>query len=111
MIGSSQKGTLRSRKNNHTPLVRIIWTKHAEERLTQWKRQRGITRNEIEEAVRDPDQVVSGRGDALVAQKRRRNGLLRVPYVSEEEGNIILTLYWTSKANKYWREEADENNL
>jgi len=42
---------------------------------------------------------------ALVAQVRRANGLLRVPFVEVTEGRKILTVYWTSKVEKYWREE------
>lgn len=52
-----------------------------------------------------------GPGDleALVAQARRGNGLLRVPFLEGEGERKILTVYWTSKVEKYWREEQDAN--
>ena len=40
---------------------------------------------------------------------RRGNGLLRVPFVEAEGERKILTVYWTSKVEKYWREEQDAN--
>lgn len=83
--------------------MEIVWTKHARERLDQWSEKRDVTREEVEQVVEEPDQVVSGRGDAMVAQSRRGPGLLRVPYVEEREERSLLTLYWTSKTNKYWR--------
>lgn len=83
--------------------MEIVWTQHARERLNQWSEKRGVTREEVEQVVEEPDQVVSGRGDALVAQSRRGPGLLRIPYVEEGEERILLTLYWTSKTDKYWR--------
>jgi hypothetical protein len=86
--------------------MEIIWTKHAKERLGRWSEKRNVTREEVEQVVEEPDQVVSGRGDALVAQSRRGPGLLRVPYVEEGEERILLTLYWTSKTDKYWRMDS-----
>lgn len=85
--------------------MKVVWTEHARERLTQWKEQRGVTREEIERVVEEPDQVVSGRGEAQVAQARRGPRLLRVPFVKEGEERILLTLYWTSKTDKYWRQD------
>ena len=78
------------------------WTQHAEERLHQWNEERGVTRSEVEHVVMTPDQVVPGHGEAQVAQSRRGPGLLRVPYVEEDDERILLTLYWTSKTDKYW---------
>ena len=80
----------------------IVWTKHAEERQTQWEEKRGITRTEVEDVVSNPGQVVSGHGDAEVAQKRRGPGLIRVPFVREGSERILLTVYWTSDVDKYW---------
>jgi hypothetical protein len=80
----------------------IVWTQHAEERLHQWNEERGVTRSEVEHVVMTPDQVVPGHEEAQVAQSRRGPGLLRVPYVEEDDERILLTLYWTSKTDKYW---------
>jgi len=89
--------------------VKIIWTRHAEERQEEWRKKLGITRQEVEDLLRDPEQVVPGDLEALVAQARRGNGLLRVPFVEAEGERKILTVYWTSKVEKYWREEQDAN--
>lgn len=54
-----------------------------------------------------PGQIVPGDMDALVAQAKTRKGLLRVPFV-EIEGKIkLLTVYWTSKIDRYWQEEKE----
>ena len=82
----------------------IVWTKHAEERQEQWNEKRGITRNEIEDVIGDPGQVVSGHGDAEVAQKRQGPGLIRVLFVREGSERILLTVYWTSDVDKYWND-------
>jgi len=81
----------------------IIWTKHAEERQIEWQSKLGITRHEIEQAIRNPEQVVSGDQGAFVAQTRRANGLLRIPFTETEGNRKILTVYWTSKVDRYWR--------
>jgi len=91
--------------------VKIIWTRHAEERQEEWRKKLGITRQEVEDLLRDPEQVVPGDLEALVAQAKRGNGLLRVPFVEAERGRRILTVYWTSKVEKYWWEEQDANPI
>jgi hypothetical protein len=90
--------------------VKIIWTRHAEERQKEWQKKLDITRQEVENLLRDPEQVVPGDLEALGAQARRRNGL-RVPFVETERGRKILTVYWTSKVEKYWQEEQDANPI
>ena len=82
----------------------IAWTRHAEDRQKEWQRILGITREEVEEVLAHPEQVVPGDGDVLVAQARRGRGLLRVPFRPEGVGTRIVTVYWTSKVEKYWRE-------
>jgi hypothetical protein len=85
--------------------VKIIWTRHAAERQREWQIKLGITPEEVEDVLRNPAQVVPGDLGALVAQRKRGGGLLRVPFVQVEDGCKILTVYWTSKVSKYWREE------
>ena len=38
-------------------------------------------------------------------------GLLRVPFVEVEEGRKILTVYWTSRVEKYWEVNNDEDSV
>ena len=85
--------------------MNIIWTRYAEERQKEWQRLLGITRKEVEDLLVNPEQVVPGDLGAFVAQARRTNGLLRVPFVQAEAGQKILTVYWTSKVEKYWQVE------
>jgi hypothetical protein len=47
--------------------VEIIWTTHAHERQAEWEKKRGITREDVERVVTDPEQTVPGDRDALVA--------------------------------------------
>jgi len=85
-------------------MIKIIWTKHAEERQKQWEQKLGLTRKEVEQLLNDPEQIVPGDMDVLVAQSRNRNGLLRIPFMRKEKGVKVLTVYWTSKIEKYWKE-------
>ena len=83
--------------------MKIIWTKHAEERQKEWEKRIGITRLEIEDLLKNPEQIVPGDIDTFVAQLKSRNGLLRAPFKETGENRKILTVYWTSKIEKYWK--------
>lgn len=83
----------------------IIWTQHALERQEAWEQTHGITQDEIEALLEDPDQVVEGHGDARVAQTRRGDGVLRAPFVDEQAGRKVLTVYWSSQVDRYWEIE------
>ena len=91
--------------------MKAIWTRHAEERQKEWERTLGVTRQEVEDVLMNPAQVVRGDSGAFVAQGRRGNGLLRVPFLDVEVGRKILTMYWTSKVEKYWKEEHDAHSV
>ena len=82
----------------------IIWTEHARDRQKEWHKKLGITEEEVEELLRSPAQVVPGDRDVMVAQAKRGTGLLRVPFVEVEGNRKIVTLYWTSRVEKYWKE-------
>ncbi len=83
--------------------MQIIWTRHAEDRQREWERKLGITRQEVEETLKDPEQIVPGDLNAMVVQTRRGQGVLRVPFVEEEGNRKVLTVYWSSKVEKYWK--------
>jgi hypothetical protein len=89
--------------------MKIIWTIHAEERQRQWEKKLGITKQEVENSVSNPEQTVPGDLGVRVAQRKTRNGLLRIPFIEIDEDRKILTVYWTSKMNKYWKEEKNED--
>jgi len=86
----------------------IYWTKHAEERQQQWQQRLGITREEVEALVKNPQQIVN-EDEVAVAQGKRGKGLLRVPFVDIGNTRRIITLYWTNQVNRYWQEEQDES--
>lgn len=47
----------------------IVWTQHAEERQQQWEQRLGITREEVEAVVIQPEQVISDSSGVLVAHR------------------------------------------
>ncbi|MCX7634941.1 MAG: hypothetical protein N2Z74_04270 [Syntrophales bacterium] len=83
--------------------MNIIWTKHAEERQKEWEKKLFITKEVIEALLRSPEQIVSGDMNVLIAQTKVGGGLLRVPFIDMESGRKVLTVYWTSKVEKYWK--------
>ena len=91
--------------------MKIIWTRHAENRQKEWEKKLGITRREVEDILRNPEQMVAGDQDTMIAQSRRGNGLLRVLFDYVKGDRKVLTLYWTSKVVKYWKEEKNENTI
>ena len=84
--------------------MEFVWTQHAEERQQQWEQRLSITRQEVEAVVINPEQIIPGDEGVLVAQSRRGNGLLRVPYVKIGSTRRILTVYWTNQVKRYWQE-------
>lgn len=85
--------------------MKIVWTKHAEERQKEWERERGSTRQEVEEAIMKPEQVVYSDQGICIAQVRTENGLLWAPFIEEKGARKVLMVYWTSKIDKYWQEK------
>jgi hypothetical protein len=85
--------------------VKVIWTRHATERQQEWQKKLGITRAEIESVVMHPTQIVAGDAGDWIAQSYRGSGLLRVPFVQVGDDRKVLTVYWTSKIDKYWKGE------
>ena len=84
--------------------MECLWTRHAEERQQEWQTKLGVTREQVEEVLRHPEQIVAGDQSALIAQSRRDDGLLRVPFLSVGEDRKILTVYWTSRIGRYWKD-------
>lgn len=91
--------------------MKVIWTIHAEDRQKEWEKKLEVTRQEVEDMVSNPEQIVPGDMNVLVAQARTRNGLLRVPFVEIGGNRKVLTVYWTSKVKRYWKEEKNEDKI
>jgi hypothetical protein len=84
--------------------MEIVWTGHAQERQQQWEQRLGITKQQIEAILIEPEQIVIEE-DVAIAQSRYGNGLLRVVFVKIGATHRILTVYWTNQVRRYWQEE------
>jgi hypothetical protein len=74
---------------------RWVWSSHLISRMSKRK----ISRELIEKAVNEPDEIVTELMNRKVYQKVIENKLIRV--VTEE--NKLITVYITSKVKKYMR--------
>ena len=88
-------------------LMKVIWGRHAGQRLSEWSRKRNITAQQVEAVVTSPEQIVAGHAGLQVAQSRMEHGLLRVPFFEVEGDRKIVTVYWTSRITRYWRRNAN----
>lgn len=83
--------------------MKFTFTVHALEEMQR----RGITREQIEPVLAEPEQKVTEYGDVICYQSTVDIGakryLLRV-MVNETDSKIV-TVYRTSKISKYWRTE------
>lgn len=84
--------------------MKIVWTRHAGERQKEWEKKLAITRQDVENLLMNPEQIVPGDRNVFAAQSKWGNGLLRAAFVETGENRKVLTLYWTSKVEKYWKE-------
>lgn len=66
-----------------------------------------MTKELVESVANSPEQIVPGDMDAMVAQSKFENGLIRLPFIETSGTRKILTVYWTSKVERYWSEELD----
>ena len=83
--------------------MKIILLKH----LAFQAEERGINIELVKSALSNPDQtVLNGKGLKVAHRKYLDNGqeyLLRVIFKEEKETRIGITVYRTSKIDKYWR--------
>ena len=61
--------------------------------------------------MKNPEQIVPGDRGVPVAQTRKEKGLLRVPFIEMKGKRKVLTVYWTSKVEKYWKERQNEGKV
>jgi len=52
--------------------VKIVWTRHAEERQKEWEKKLNITKEDVEAAVSKPAQIVRGDLNIKIAQVKMR---------------------------------------
>lgn len=71
---------------------------------------RDITEAEVLSALSDPDQVLEGEKNRLIYQKKyfdraeNKYYLLRIIVIKTVDIMDVITVYRTSKIDKYWRE-------
>ncbi len=68
--------------------------------------QRGISESMVSETIHQPDQVVEGHKDRVVAQRKYFfddcSYLLRIIYEENDNNIIVVTGYLTSQVSRYW---------
>jgi hypothetical protein len=88
-------------------MKKIVWTRHAEERLAQWSSRFSINKEDVKNLISKPSQLIF-EDDVIVTQSKLGNGLLRIVFVEIGSTYRILTLYWTNQVKRYWREDSYE---
>jgi len=73
-----------------------LWTDHILLQLEE----RNISRELIEDALKNPDSKTSGTGNRIIYQKLASGKLLRIV----TEGDLLITAYITDKISKYLKE-------
>ncbi len=88
------------------PFQGFALTHHALQEMTR----RGISREQVEQVLENPEQVVPVQPGRVVCQSRiflaesQKEYLLRVFVDVEEKPPRVVTVYRTSKVEKYWRQ-------
>jgi len=79
-------------------LTKWIWSEHIELRISKRK----ISKDLVEIAVNEPDEVLPAEKNRLIYQKVVSGKLVRVVV----EGDTLVTVYLTSKIKKYLKGEG-----
>ena len=93
---------------NIPPVREYRFTEHARLQMER----RGIEEGEVAEVLLAPEQAEEVRPGRVVYQSRFERGgggrvyLLRVIGDVDREPAEVVTAYWTSKVEKYWRDEG-----
>ena len=97
--------TLKSGRSGRGGAMPIfIYSRHAQEELIR----RGISKALADSVLRNPEQVVPEQGGRVAYQScidfgAGRIFLLRVIVIDQVDPAIVVTIYRTSKIEKYWR--------
>jgi len=76
--------------------MKIVYTDYAEATLIE----RRISKKEVEDTLLNPSEIVDGKHDRKMAQKRFGNKLLRVIFEIHANAYIVITTYFT-KAERH----------
>ncbi len=78
--------------------MKIIIPDYAKERIKKYK----LNEELIKDALKNPDEMVAGYENRLIAHKLLDKHLLRVVYLKIDGGMKVITVY-PSKKERYWR--------
>jgi len=86
--------------------MRFLISRHAEDEMVR----RQIPREWLDSVLESPEQRVPQPGGKEILQSRFTSGdgkmyLLRTVVATEKEPPVVVTVYRTSKIEKYWRPE------
>ena len=86
--------------------MRFLISRHAEDEMIR----RQIPREWLDSVLERPEQRVQQPGGKEILQSRFTSGdgkmyLLRTVVAAEKEPPVVVTVYRTSKIEKYWRPE------
>ncbi len=88
-------------------MLEVRISKHAREQMDE----RGITEEMVMDIIEDPEQTIPEDEDKLIYQsikffeEEERNFLVRVFVNVIKDPNLVITVYRTSKIEKYWKDE------
>jgi len=82
---------------------KVEFTKYAELQVQERK----MSHKDILDTLKSPGQALSAKKGRKIAQKKfnrgGKEGLLQVIFEEKVDTKIVVTVYWTSKIEKYWR--------
>ena len=82
---------------------KVEFTRYAELQAQERK----INYRDILDTLKSPGQVLSAKKGRKIVQKKLKRGgeegLLRVIFEEKVNAKVVVTVYWTSKIEKYWR--------
>ncbi len=81
----------------------IIFTLHALERMSRY----GITREEVINALFNPDEIVHGYRGRLIAHKYIGRYVLRIIYEKQDNVIVVVTVY-RARRERYERKTRDQ---
>lgn len=70
--------------------MKLVYTSHAEEKITERK----IPKKIIESAFRNPDVILDTRFRRKIVHKLIKDKLLRIIYTKEKDTYIVITAYY-----------------
>ena len=78
--------------------MKIIIPPYAKQRIKAYN----LTEELVKNVLRNPDEIVKGYEERLIAHKLLNDHILRVVYIKIKEGLKVITVY-PAKKERYWR--------